>query len=85
MAQNTETSFIMEFGVGSKTIQIDAFLVVSELTLSGKEHPSNDDMIQSIRQAVGEEVSGTLSDKECFALSLRVSLALKNLGKNIAP
>lgn len=85
MATNPETDFIMEFGVGNRKILIDSFLVVSSLTLSGVETPSNENMVAAIRQAVGQEISETLNDNECFALSLRVSLALKTLGKNIVP
>lgn len=85
MSQNAETNFIMQFGVGKKTVLVDAFLVVSQLTLSGLENPSNADMIEAVRQAVGQEISETLTDHECFALSLRVTLALKTLGKNTAP
>ena len=83
-----KNGFISNYQVGDKIIQIDELLVFSELSLSGTEGEpeSPTKLIASVKKAIRPpELAETLTDGEAFALAVRVSLAIKELGKGIAP
>lgn len=82
-----EDQFIKVFQVGDKEYKIDALLVFADMAMSSEaEGPTNEQIILSIKRALRpQSLAETLTDQEAFALSLRVSLSLKNLGKDIAP
>lgn len=83
-----KNGFISNYQVGDKIIQIDELLVFSELSLNGTEGEpeSPAKLIASVKKAIRPpEIAETLTDGEAFALAVRVSLAIKELGKDIAP
>jgi len=83
-----KNGFISNYQVGDKIFQIDELLVFSELSLNGTEGEpeSPAKLIESVKRAIRPpESAGTLTDGEAFALAVRVSLAIKELGKDIAP
>jgi len=83
-----KNGFISNYQVGDKIIQIDELLVFSELSLNGTEGEpeSPTKLIESVKKAIRPpELAETLTDGEAFALAVRVSLAIKELGKDIAP
>lgn len=90
MTQDTipsDTSFIHTYQVGDKSILLDALLVFAELAMSeAGENPTKEQMIQAVKSAIRpQSLKDTLTNAEAFALSVRVSIHLRALGKDTAP
>jgi hypothetical protein len=84
---NSNNDFIQEYAVGDKNFKVDSLLLLSLLTLSGAiEDPTPAAMIDSMRKAIRPiEDAANLLDEEAYALSLRIMMNMRALGKIGAP